>query len=542
MNEPIANASLLALTASSSKAQSDKVVTRPEDKEIFREELSFASQLSNTNTSVDRSLHSDNDSSDRSNDSRSNDSRPDERERVDKPERSHKENDDREVRRQSSDESRNEVDKNEPKQSPTNDTENAADTSSQEEPISTDEVSPEVVNEDTEGNGEALLAALEASNATEEQLLQLKELLEQESAAEILAGAGIQELIGSDPAAALQLAVDTLDANLDLSSLPTGQAEELVLDEAINLVAEEVAGEEVASNQLNAKNESVEALNEVNVAALNEEASADADENLLATAQASSQSDVSNRDAKSKSNGSLDTSALEAESIDGETDDLLLPSTESKAAEVVAAQANNTTLASDSETAALPQDMTPGSERNVTGQTSNLAIDRAEAASTAAKRESRPQVDPTRFVTRVTKAFETAQSRGGGPIEIRLSPPELGSLQIRLEVKEGVLTASLETENQAARNALLDNLPALRERLAEQQIRIEKFDVDVRDESSQSDQREQQADAQNNRERREQSQTNSPRLATSTTSEEVETNEQTKSTIYFPEDGINVVA
>ncbi|MEO0529198.1 MAG: flagellar hook-length control protein FliK [Planctomycetota bacterium] len=97
--------------------------------------------------------------------------------------------------------------------------------------------------------------------------------------------------------------------------------------------------------------------------------------------------------------------------------------------------------------------------------------------------ESPPAIDPTRFVSRVARAFDLAQERGGGPIELRLSPPELGSMQVKIELKEGVMTASLDVETPAARNALLDNLPALRDRLEQQQIRIEKFDVDVRDDS-----------------------------------------------------------
>ena len=101
----------------------------------------------------------------------------------------------------------------------------------------------------------------------------------------------------------------------------------------------------------------------------------------------------------------------------------------------------------------------------------------------AAGSERTTTVDPTRFVSRVARAIDFAQQRGGGPIEIRLSPPELGSLRVQIELKEGVLTASLEAETPAARSTLLDNLPALRDRLEQQQIRIEKFDVDVRDDS-----------------------------------------------------------
>jgi flagellar hook-length control protein FliK len=79
----------------------------------------------------------------------------------------------------------------------------------------------------------------------------------------------------------------------------------------------------------------------------------------------------------------------------------------------------------------------------------------------------------------VARAFHTANERGG-TLQLRLSPPELGSLHMELSVQDGVMTASLETETAAARRVLLDHLPALRDRLAEQNIRVERFDVDVR--------------------------------------------------------------
>jgi len=94
-----------------------------------------------------------------------------------------------------------------------------------------------------------------------------------------------------------------------------------------------------------------------------------------------------------------------------------------------------------------------------------------------------PRIDPARFVGRVAKAFHTAQERGG-TLQIRLSPPELGAMRLELSVKDGVMTAFLETETTSARRALLEHLPALRERLAEQNIRVERFDVDVRREGT----------------------------------------------------------
>lgn len=131
-------------------------------------------------------------------------------------------------------------------------------------------------------------------------------------------------------------------------------------------------------------------------------------------------------------------------------------------------------LSSDTDPIAPTSRETPA-ERTGT----STATERAEA------NDNRPTVDPARFVSRVSRAIDSAQQRGGGPVEMRLSPPELGTLQVKIEVKEGVMTASLDVETPAARNALLDNLPALRDRLEQQQIRIEKFDVDVRDDSQQ---------------------------------------------------------
>jgi len=68
---------------------------------------------------------------------------------------------------------------------------------------------------------------------------------------------------------------------------------------------------------------------------------------------------------------------------------------------------------------------------------------------------------------------------GGGQVRLRLHPPELGSLQLTLRMEGSVMSASLDVENTVARDALLKNLPVLRERLAEQGMQIDRFDVQV---------------------------------------------------------------
>lgn len=122
-----------------------------------------------------------------------------------------------------------------------------------------------------------------------------------------------------------------------------------------------------------------------------------------------------------------------------------------------------------------------------TSQRAAATLDRLAAASLrrsdeAGSADGGPPIDRPRFVQRVEGALRAAQQRDGR-VQVRLAPPELGVVHIELLVQNGVMTAKLEAETSAARNALLDNLPALRERLAEQNIRVDKFDVDVRRDS-----------------------------------------------------------
>ena len=92
------------------------------------------------------------------------------------------------------------------------------------------------------------------------------------------------------------------------------------------------------------------------------------------------------------------------------------------------------------------------------------------------------QADRVRFVQRVEQAFQDLSGQGGS-VRLRLSPPELGSLHIEIKVAKGEMTARVEAETPAARNILLDNLPALRERLAQHDIKVQRFDVDLMDRS-----------------------------------------------------------
>lgn len=133
--------------------------------------------------------------------------------------------------------------------------------------------------------------------------------------------------------------------------------------------------------------------------------------------------------------------------------------------------------ANPNETAATPdvQASTPTSPRLRFAQ--HLA---AKPGERVAKTSPLTEVEQARLVERVARAFRTAEGRGG-VISLRLHPPELGALRVELRVQDGAMSARLEAETASARSILIDNAHILRDRLAEQGVRIERFDVDLLD-------------------------------------------------------------
>lgn len=88
-----------------------------------------------------------------------------------------------------------------------------------------------------------------------------------------------------------------------------------------------------------------------------------------------------------------------------------------------------------------------------------------------------------KLVQRVLRGVEQL-ANGGGQVRLRLHPPELGSLQMSLRMEAGQVFAKLEVENSTARDALLNNIQTLRDRLAEQGMQVASFEVEVSTDSS----------------------------------------------------------
>jgi flagellar hook-length control protein FliK len=154
-----------------------------------------------------------------------------------------------------------------------------------------------------------------------------------------------------------------------------------------------------------------------------------------------------------------------------------------KQADVAAAAAPVTTAPSaEQATARSRTDAASGvAEAKRGGEPANAAERTTPAR--PGKSDTMSHVDRARFVQRVSRAFH-AIGEDGGQIRLRLSPPELGSLRLEVTLRDGVMTARLEAETVAAHTVLSESLPQLRERLAEQGIQVERFDIDLMNQSS----------------------------------------------------------
>jgi len=136
-----------------------------------------------------------------------------------------------------------------------------------------------------------------------------------------------------------------------------------------------------------------------------------------------------------------------------------------------------------------------GSETAAGRNAQNVRSDAAEQGSEAQRSEFAQKLGATRNAARadqaetidkIVKSMTMAVKRGEGEVRIMLQPAKLGSVRIELNVKDGVLNASFETQTQAARHVISSNLPMLKAALESQGIEVGGFNVTVEQESGQS--------------------------------------------------------
>lgn len=136
-----------------------------------------------------------------------------------------------------------------------------------------------------------------------------------------------------------------------------------------------------------------------------------------------------------------------------------------------------------------------GSGRAGDGTSSQARSEAAEQAGGAGRGEfaqrlsgarSVPRADQVETIDKIVKSMTMAVRRGESEMRIMLQPPRLGSVRVELVVRNGALTASFETQTQAARHVISGNLAHLKAALESQGIEVEGLNVSVEREAGQS--------------------------------------------------------
>jgi flagellar hook-length control protein FliK len=78
---------------------------------------------------------------------------------------------------------------------------------------------------------------------------------------------------------------------------------------------------------------------------------------------------------------------------------------------------------------------------------------------------------------KIVTAVRSELFPNGGTLRIRLDPPELGAMQVQVDMRDGVVTASFQTSNDDATRLLTHSLGRLRDSLESQGVSVEKLNV-----------------------------------------------------------------
>lgn len=114
--------------------------------------------------------------------------------------------------------------------------------------------------------------------------------------------------------------------------------------------------------------------------------------------------------------------------------------------------------------------------------------DQSQFFAKLSKTASVPRADQAEMIEKIANATKAGLRNGTNRIKMLLHPQQLGTLKINLAVKENSLSATMVTENHAARHAILNNLETLKQDLENQGISISNFEVTVDQELQQGPQ------------------------------------------------------
>lgn len=83
----------------------------------------------------------------------------------------------------------------------------------------------------------------------------------------------------------------------------------------------------------------------------------------------------------------------------------------------------------------------------------------------------------TANAARIARALHSAVNQNGGAVTIRLTPPELGFVRVQVELRDGAASVQFQSDQEAARGLLSNQLGALRGALERQGLTVARLEV-----------------------------------------------------------------
>jgi len=115
--------------------------------------------------------------------------------------------------------------------------------------------------------------------------------------------------------------------------------------------------------------------------------------------------------------------------------------------------------------------------RNALYSAREAVMDQPQTAGTAARQMARPF--PLHVINQVGRQMAFAIRRGENQVRIQLKPPDLGSIQLDMVMKDHVLKVAMITEHHAVKELLISHVQELREALVEQGVELQKIDINI---------------------------------------------------------------
>lgn len=89
------------------------------------------------------------------------------------------------------------------------------------------------------------------------------------------------------------------------------------------------------------------------------------------------------------------------------------------------------------------------------------------------------RINPVQIVEQIVEAAKITLNQEVTSMELMLNPESLGKINMTVSVREGIVTATLAAQNEAAREAIESQIVVLKENLNNQGIRVEAVEVTV---------------------------------------------------------------